>query len=59
MLFVLYLFCASLFNFSKEFIYNVVCCILLLLTHEPIERRVCRYQRGNQKPYIEEEQTTQ
>ena len=24
-----------------------------------IERRVWRYQRGNQKPYIEEEQTTQ
>jgi len=22
-------------------------------------RRVCRYQRGNQNPYIEEEQTTQ
>ena len=22
-------------------------------------RRVCKYQRGNQKPYIEEEQTTQ
>ena len=24
-----------------------------------VERRVCRYQRGNQNPYIEEEQTTQ
>ena len=22
-------------------------------------RRVCKYQRGNQNPYIEEEQTTQ
>jgi hypothetical protein len=22
-------------------------------------RRVCRYQRGNQNPYIEEEKTTQ
>ena len=22
-------------------------------------RRVCKYQRGNQKPYIEEEHTTQ
>ena len=25
----------------------------------PIVRRVWRYQRGNQNPYIEEEQTTQ
>jgi membrane protease subunit HflK len=24
-----------------------------------LTRRVCRYQRGNQNPYIEEEQTTQ
>ena len=24
-----------------------------------IVRRVCRYQRGNQNPYIEDEQTTQ
>jgi hypothetical protein len=59
MLFALYLFRASLFHFSKEFIDNVVCCILILLTHEPISRRVCRYQKGNQKPYIEEEHTTQ
>jgi hypothetical protein len=27
--------------------------------HEPYLRRVWRYQRGNQKPYMEKEQTTQ
>jgi len=31
----------------------MITCILLLV------RRVCRNQRGNQNPYIEEEQTTQ
>jgi hypothetical protein len=41
--------------------------ILAINTHDlsyrntplTIKRRVWRYQRGNQKPYIEEEQTTQ
>jgi len=27
--------------------------------HRPAVKRVWRYQRGNQNPYIEEEQTTQ
>ena len=35
-------------NISQFWIYRYIC-----------ERRVCRYQRGNQNPYIEEEQTTQ
>ena len=31
----------------------------MLLIMTPTSRRVWRYQRGNQNPYIEEEQTTQ
>ena len=31
----------------------------LRLTTLAFARRACRYQRGNQIPYIEEEQTTQ
>ena len=29
------------------------------MVFKPFSRRVWRYQRGNQNPYIEEEQTTQ
>jgi hypothetical protein len=32
---------------------------LLGIARFGVQRRVCRYQRGNQNPYIEEEQTTQ
>ena len=36
-------------------LFTIIYYILLIL----FIRRVCRYQRGNQNPYIEEEQTTQ
>ena len=33
--------------------------VICRLDYETVLRRDCRYQRGNQNPYIEEEQTTQ
>jgi len=40
-------------------LYNVLGSLEPVIKIHLLVRRVWRYQRGNQKPYIEEEQTTQ
>jgi len=42
---------------TRILIKRILLCIAIYLT--TVLRRVWRYQRGNQNPYIEEEQTTQ
>ena len=48
-------FILSRFIFGNSKVNNTTCATSGLAK----SRRVCRYQRGNQNPYIEEEQTTQ